>query len=117
MSGMPFFEYCLSVISKKAERRLQKQRECVLRQKAKNKKANAEYIEGIKKKSWCKMCGEEDWRVLVFHHHIGIKKGNICTLSSKGCTITKLKRELERCITLCCNCHHLHHYHGEKLRN
>lgn len=73
------------------------------RQMVKNK-----YIE-YKKKQVCKDCGNEDWRVIVFHHEEKNKEDNIADLVNKT-SWDRVLEELEKCVALCSNCHIIRHY-------
>ncbi|RYE15823.1 MAG: hypothetical protein EOP45_18205 [Sphingobacteriaceae bacterium] len=56
----------------------------------------------------CVACGEDDPVCIDFHHTGDIKKefdlGNSGTYS-----LERVKEELNKCITLCANCHRKHH--------
>lgn len=60
-------------------------------------------IEQVKDDSQC-ACGEGDNRCLVFHH-VGLKLENIANIPTKGWSIDRLMREMEKCLILCANCH------------
>lgn len=72
------------------------------------RQAGREYLNEYKSKLICSKCGENRWWLLDFHH---------TNPSEKDCEVTKLidapnklKKELEKCIVLCSNCHrHLHY--------
>lgn len=51
----------------------------------------------------CNCCGNEDFRVLEFHHQDGIKEANIGKI--KEYRWVSVEIELEKCILLCRNCH------------
>lgn len=77
-------------------------------------KIRLELVEEYKSKLICSKCGENRWWLLDFHH---------TNPSEKDCEVTKLidapnklKKELEKCIVLCANCHrHLHYTHQELI--
>ncbi len=50
-------------------------------------------------KIFCRICGTEDERVIAVHHIDQNRKNN----------------KIKNLIFLCQNCHHLVHYHGEKI--
>ena len=74
-----------------------------------------EYIQDIKKHSKCAICGEDRWYVLDFHH-TGDKDFNISQKVQEGCSLETIKKEIEKCIILCANCHREVHY-KEKIQN
>lgn len=54
----------------------------------------------------CAHCGESDVRCLQFHHNDPIKKESyITTMCYQGYGIEKIKKELDKCVLLCANCH------------
>lgn len=66
-------------------------------------------IDNFKKKTACKYCGFSDYRALEFHH-LHNKKFNISTgISAKHFSIKDVKKEIDKCIILCANCHRLLH--------
>lgn len=76
--------------------------------KKKNKKRR-QFINEYKTTCSCKKCGENRPYVLDFHHIDPNEKEFDIGEASKY-SITKLKIELEKCITLCRNCHSEFHY-------
>lgn len=56
----------------------------------------------------CKKCGCDDIVVLEFHHHGDDKEFNINELRERRWSI--IKREVEKCILVCRNCHSEIHY-------
>jgi hypothetical protein len=52
----------------------------------------------------CVDCGEEDLLVLEFDH-IGPKQANVSDLVRDGCSLSRLKQEIDRCEVRCSNCH------------
>jgi hypothetical protein len=58
----------------------------------------------------CTTCGFAHPAALDFHHEDPSKKeAHIHRLLQNGLS-SKLKKELEKCIVLCSNCHRIHHY-------
>lgn len=71
------------------------------------RKEAREYVLTVKKNNKCKLCPEDRWWVLDFHHVVD-KKEEISNLLSHGIEI--IKKEIEKCDILCVNCHRdLHH--------
>ena len=97
------------------EKNIDKVREHNRLAKQKLIKERREFINKYKFTCSCKKCGENRPYVLDFHHVDPTKKefdlGNATKYS-----IARLKTELEKCITLCRNCHSEFHYF-EKERN
>lgn len=77
-----------------------------IRNKRRVKEAK-EYVLQIKKNNCCKICGENRWWVLDFHHKDD-KKEEIPKLLSHGIEI--IKKEIKKCEILCANCHRDLHY-------
>ncbi len=64
----------------------------------------------FKKDSICKECGEDDYRVLQFHHRDpNNKRFTISTRISEGTSIKLLFEEIAKCDVFCANCHRKHH--------
>ena len=71
------------------------------RTRYKNKIELQEYLGGR-----CERCGNDDHRVLDFHH----TKDKKFTISGRlHCSIADLKEEADKCILLCANCHRIEH--------
>ena len=60
----------------------------------------------------CKECGCDDFRVLEFHHLDGSEKDDVLSRLLNG-RWSEIKKELNKCILLCSNCHKEHHYNEE----
>lgn len=62
----------------------------------------------IKKSSRCCICGNDDFRVLEFDH-IDRSKKEFCVSNSiqRGCSLEKIKKEIDKCQVLCANCHRI----------
>jgi hypothetical protein len=70
----------------------------------------SEYIDSYKQLNNCKKCGENRYWVLDFHHIDPNKKEwNIGNLKYTG-KFTQIKKEIEKCVLLCKNCHYDFHY-------
>ncbi len=77
--------------------------------KKKKTQERREFINEYKSKCSCSKCGETRSYVLDFHHMDPTQKLFEIGNASKY-NIEKLKLELEKCITLCRNCHSEFHY-------
>lgn len=72
-----------------------------------------EFVKKTKKESGCKHCGITDHRVLHFHHRDPSQKE--FGIGSGGTrSISKIKREMEKCDILCANCHAILHHEEEQ---
>lgn len=54
----------------------------------------------------CQVCGENDPRVLEFHH-VGGKDMDISVMVAGGYSIERIKEEIARCTVLCANHHRI----------
>lgn len=58
----------------------------------------------IRESKGCNVCGEKDYRCLVFHHQDRKNKsGTVFNMMAKSKELGFL--EINKCIILCCNCH------------
>lgn len=76
----------------------------VRRRKIKN------WLDDFKKKLSCKTCGENDFRVLDFHHDDDNKDFNIGDAIRHGLSVDTIRKEIEKCEVLCCKCHRILHW-------
>ncbi len=68
------------------------------------------YLE-FKKELSCKECGNSDHRVLEFHRpDTSDKTATVGKMVNNGCTIESIQKEIDKCITLCANCHRIETY-------
>lgn len=83
----------------------------IRQRKAVIKAATSEYIQGIKSQLCCVDCGQHHPATLHFHHlHAEDKEFNIGHAVSAGISLDRIKKEIEKCIVLCANCHAIRHY-------
>ena len=52
----------------------------------------------------CEMCGEDDIRVLEFHH-VGEKDMTVTRMVGGGFSLKRITNEISKCQVLCANCH------------
>lgn len=78
---------------------------CVeLRERAKQR--IREFVFSHKSDHPCAYCGESDPIVLELHHRDGeTKEFNIGEAVQKGLAVSKVKIEMVKCDSVCCNCH------------
>lgn len=80
-----------------------------IKEDKKHQKILKNYINEIKKKSICSICGEKRYWTLDFHH-TQPKKMSIPEMARTKCTIEELQKEIDKCIIVCANCHRDIHY-------
>ena len=77
---------------------------------------NRDFIKNYKKDKFCAFCGyREHPEILVYHHVKGVKKWDLSKMKIR--TLTTIKREIEKCILLCPNCHMWLHYKEGRAEN
>jgi len=90
-----------------------KQRDASIR----NRKRVQDFFIEYKKNLVCEKCGENRWYALDFHHIRKENKDfNIADKMNSGYSIKGIMKEINKCITLCRNCHSEFHY-LEKVNN
>ena len=62
-----------------------------------------------KKTLSCNRCGNNDYRVLQFHHINSDKEFNVSSKIGRR-TLSSLMKEIDKCEVLCANCHFIEHY-------
>ena len=75
---------------------------------------NRKYVETYKLDSPCP-CGESEPCCLSFHHSNGDKTGNISDMVNRGYGLTRIQKEIDKCVVLCLNCHAK--LHGKEREN
>jgi hypothetical protein len=68
------------------------------------RKIAREYVFSYLSDHPCSKCGEDDPRVLEFHHQHG-KDMAVSELVASGYSIATIQAEIDKCIVLCANCH------------
>ena len=92
---------------------------------AKNREKEIDHIRRRKKeiRKWflefksnlkCTKCGEKHPATLDFHHVKKNKDRGVALMAYYGYSIERIKKEMDKCIVLCSNCHRKEHY-KEKL--
>ena len=64
------------------------------------------FLREHKLKAGCKSCGYSEHHAALEFHHVGAKEINLSFAKSLGMA----KREMEKCVVLCANCHRIHHW-------
>ena len=105
---------------------LEKRRECRRRWYAKNKKSEKAHVARRRKeiRDWfvdyrsnlqCSMCKENHPATLDFHHKdSGTKDLTVTHMTYYGYSRDAIKKEIEKCIILCANCHRKLHFNNKK---
>lgn len=80
----------------------------------KNRKDSREKWNAYKATLACSQCGIMHPAVIDFHHPPGTKEHSVHILAQDG-RYKKARKEIEKCVILCANCHRIHH-HNEWLK-
>jgi len=76
-----------------------------------NKEQKRDFIRKYKQDKCCAFCGwNEHPEILQFHHYQAVKECDISDLLRNDSRMELLKAEIKKCMLLCPNCHHWHHY-------
>jgi len=77
------------------------------------RKDNRDWFLDIKKDLRCEKCGEDFIYCLEFHHKDPKEKEmNISVMVGQAYGKERIKKEINKCIVLCANCHRKEHYAG-----
>jgi len=77
---------------------------------SKFKAKRREFVNAIKTKEGCAICGDKRHYVLVFHHTTKGKEDSIGKLITESASMERLMAEISKCAVLCANCHRDFHY-------
>lgn len=66
-----------------------------------------DFVDSIRKKAECALCGVDDFRALQFHHR-GDKEKDVS--NTRGWSEKRIEKEIAKCDIICANCHMIHHY-------
>lgn len=83
-------------------------RQAILDRTFSYKERNLEFIKQ-QKSCGCQKCGEKRFYVLDFHHINPDEKENTIH-DLRTCSIETIKKEIDKCIILCSNCHREFHF-------
>lgn len=86
--------------------------DCYNSMKQSRRRSMRSWFEGFKKQLCCEQCGNNDFRVLEFHHEDpNEKEQNIANIVTSGrWSREHIMDEVKKCRVLCANCHRIHHY-------
>lgn len=107
----PESEFHVALTTKKKVYRRHKCKSCYRATKKKLWQKYRQWIIDYKKKHKCSKCGIADYRVLEFHHaHNKKKEFSIAAGFYNHYGFERIKKEVEKCIVICANCHRILHY-------
>lgn len=86
----------------------------VRRNEKDRKRRMKEWFDAYKASLKCEACGFAHPAALDFHHKTGPKEFSIGLRSHSGWSIDRVKKEIEKCVVLCANCHRIHHWNERK---
>ena len=88
----------------------------VKKRAADQKAAATAWLKEFRAKAKCVQCGEDHPATLDFHHIDPSEKDlPLADAAHRGWSIARLKREIEKCVVLCANCHRKLHYDERRL--
>ena len=113
----PESDFGVALTTKNKVYRRHKCRYCYRATKKELKDKYSQWIADYKKENKCSKCGIVDCRVLEFHHLENKNKEFDIGFAINGhYGINRIKKEIEKCIILCSNCHRILH-HEERNKN
>lgn len=68
------------------------------------------WLKDLKSEYQCEECGEDDFRLLDFHHINGKKDFNIGDAVDGGYSKERILEEIKKCKSLCVRCHRIKTY-------
>lgn len=85
-------------------------RECAKMPSLRRKSSILAWLEDVRETLVCMNCGFSDARALHFHHlDPNAKETTVSRLVHGGASVTRIRREMEKCVVLCANCHAIEH--------
>ena len=76
---------------------------------------NMEWYDTLKENTQCEICKAAHPAIIVFHHKDPLtKKFDMSEFDSRSKEM--ILAEMQKCITLCTNCHNILHYNERKLK-
>ncbi len=98
-------------------------KDCHNEKKYKYKRGLAMKIKNYKQGLACYNCGysketHPDFspKALEFHHHRKDKTFSVANAVGQGFGFETIKKEMDKCLILCCRCHKEHHYKEPKSK-
>ncbi len=111
----PELDFGVAKTTDKKVYRRRKCRHCYRKTKNNLKERRRGWIDGYKKEKGCVKCGNNDPRVLDFHH-LRDKKFSIADYYYYQFGLENVKKEIEKCIVICANCHRILHSEKKKRK-
>lgn len=105
---------CLECHRKICNTYTEKNRERIRTNRKRNKDRCKSIMNNLKSKG-CIICGESDIACIDFHH-LKDKISEVGTIFKCG-SMQKALKEVEKCVTLCANCHRKLHFYNLTLEN
>ncbi len=105
----PIEKFELANIIKGKEYRRWKCQKCYQETKNVRRRKIAAWLQDFKKELSCQECGEDDFRVLDFHHTRD-KDREISNSIRVGWSKKRILEEMKKCEVLCCKCHRILHW-------
>jgi len=88
-----------------------KNKKTTLLRNTKNKKKTRNWYIEYKSTLKCSNCNENHPACLEFHHvDPNTKEYDVSIMLRSTVSVEKLKKEIDKCVILCSNCHKKHHY-------
>lgn len=81
----------------------------IISKNRKRRQVTSEWLREYKQTLICERCSESHPACLDFHHIDPKQKQDVIKLRR---SISSLKKEIQKCIVLCANCHRKEHYKG-----
>jgi len=112
---------CIAAIKRGKPRRSNKETDRIWRQNNKHRargyyqKRKQKWIEFMKTKQ-CARCGNDDYRVLCWHHPNPDEKEMSIGVVSNSVRWERVMAEVAKCVCLCANCHIIVHKENEELK-
>ena len=89
---------------------------CYTKLKRDRRHSLQDFILKHKKEKQCELCGNDDYRVLQFHHGDSNKEFNLGDAPRMGLSKQRIIEEMQKCKVYCGNCHLIEHWEETHLR-
>lgn len=93
------------VMSVNGQRHYAKYRQRYLDKNKQNRKVKKEFVNSFKVGKPCYDCGNFYPPYVLDFHHTRDKKYNVANMYVKVSSLETIKKEIEKCVLLCANCH------------
>lgn len=85
-------------------------KDCVKKYRKIYRKKLRAAFQDLKKETICVQCGNNDWRVIEWHHRDPNEKSFSIGDNSSSYGLDRIKQEIDKCTPLCANCHRIVEY-------